>query len=448
MGISRRGFLTTTGAGVLSAGLSNGAWAKVLPSALNAQNFGVKIGGGDQSVALQRAINQAVLKQIPLFLPGGDYAVSNITLPSGLELVGIPGQSTLSYNGGGGLLNASGSKNISLHGLSLKGNRLDLSSASGGLFIANDTSRLLMENCHIFDSSANCISLTNVSGKISNCELAQARQAALFSMDARGLILTGNYVHDCDNNGILVWRSQKSEDGTIVTQNRIENIKSVDGGSGQNGNGINIFRAFNVIAAQNRISDCAYSAVRSNAGSACQIIGNSCSRIGEVALYAEFDFEGAVIAQNIVEDAAAGVAITNFNNGGRMGVCANNIIRNLFIRKGNEDERGIGIGVEADTLVSGNLVENAPRIGIALGWGKYMRDVSASNNIVRKSTIGIAVSITYGAGRALISNNLISGAQTHAIAGFDYGKTLPQDLIKPANAAAFTNLTLSGNVAS
>ncbi len=446
MVFSRRFFLTVAGAGVLTSGLSLQTRAQTLPSALNARDLGVETGGGDQTAALQRAIDQAAAKQLPLFLPGGDYAVSNITLPSGLQLIGVPGQSVLSYDGGGGLLSANGSRNISLRGLVLKGNMLDLSRSA--LFVAQDAARLSLQDCRIYDSSANCISLRSVSGRIDNCELAQARKAALFSIDANGLIITANHVHDCDNNGILVWRSQKSEDGTIVSQNRIENIATVDGGSGQNGNGINIFRAHNVMASQNRISDCAFSAVRSNAGSACQIIGNSCSRIKEVALYAEFGFEGAVIAQNIVEDAAAGVSITNFNNGGRLGVCANNIIRNLFVREGEEDLRGIGIGVEADTLVSGNLVENAPRIGIALGWGKYMRDVSATNNIVRKSRIGIAASISQGAGKALIANNLISGSKTHAIAGFDYGKTLSQDLIDSANAAAFDNLRISGNVVS
>ncbi len=446
MTFSRRGFLTLAGAGALSTGFSLAALAKVLPSSLNARNFGVKTGGGDQSQALQNAIDQAASKQMPLFLPGGNYAVSNIVLPSGLQLIGVPGQSMLSYNGGGGLLSANGSGNVSLSGLVLNGNTLDLSGSA--LFVAQDATGLSLNDCRIFDSSANCISLRSVSGRIENCELANARQAALFSIDADGLIITANHVHDCDNNGILVWRSQKSEDGTIVTQNRIENIATVDGGSGQNGNGINIFRAHNVIASQNRISDCAFSAVRSNAGSACQIIGNSCSRIKEVALYAEFGFEGAVIAQNIVEDAAAGVSITNFNNGGRLGVCANNIIRNLFVREGEKDQRGIGIGVEADTLVTGNLVENAPRIGIAVGWGKYMRDVSVTNNIVRKSRIGIAVSISLGAGKALIANNLISGSKTHAIAGFDYGKTLPQELMESDNAAVFTNLTISGNVVS
>ncbi len=446
MDFSRRVFLIAASAGVLTSGFSQTAWAQVLPSALNALDFGVETGGGNQSAALQRAIDEAASKQMPLFLPGGDYAASNIQLPTGLQFFGVPGQTTLSYNGGGGLLSANGARNVSLRGLVLKGNMLDLSGSA--LFVAQDATGLSLEDCRIFDSSANCISLRNVSGKISNCELARARKAALFSIDTDGLIISANHVHDCDNNGILVWRSQSSEDGTIVTQNRIENIATVDGGSGQNGNGINIFRAHNVIASQNRISDCAFSAVRSNAGSACQIIGNSCSRIKEVALYAEFGFAGAVIAQNIVEDAAAGVSITNFNDGGRLGVCANNIIRNLFVREGEKDLRGIGVGVEADTLVTGNLVENAPRIGIALGWGKYMRDVSATNNIVRTSRIGIAASISLGAGKALIANNLISGSKTHAIAGFDYGKTLPQELMESNNAAAFDNLTISGNVVS
>lgn len=167
-----------------------------------------------------------------------------------------------------------------------------------------------------------------------------------------------------------------------------------------------------------------------------------------MALYAEFGFEGALIAQNIIDDAASGVAITNFNNGGRLGICANNIIRNLYVRVGDEDERGIGIGVEADTLVTGNLVENAPVMGIAMGWGKYLRDVSVTGNIIRKSGIGIGASISAGAGTALISNNLISGAATHAIAGFDFYKIWPQDLIKSSNTARFPHLSVTGNVAS
>ncbi len=46
----------------------------------------------------------------------------------------------------------------------------------------------------------------------------------------------------------------------------------------------------------NRIQNCAFSAVRGNSAANIQIVGNSCSDLGEVALYSEFAFEGAVIA--------------------------------------------------------------------------------------------------------------------------------------------------------
>ena len=115
--------------------------------------------------------------------------------------------------------------------------------------------------------------------------------------------------------------------------NRIERIAAKSGGSGQNGNAINVFRAGSVMVSGNRIADCAFSAIRSNSGSNCQMIGNSCARLGEVALYAEFSFEGAVIANNLVDKAATGVAVTNFNEGGRLAVVQGNLIRNLFLRK-------------------------------------------------------------------------------------------------------------------
>jgi uncharacterized secreted repeat protein (TIGR03808 family) len=127
-----------------------------------------------------------------------------------------------------------------------------------------------------------------------------------------------------------------------------------------------------VIVSGNRIADCAFSAIRSNSGSNCQMIGNSCARLGEVALYAEFAFEGAVIANNIVDKAATGITVTNFNDGGRLAVVQGNLVRNLFFRK-DPDSRGNGISIEADTVVSGNVIENAPGFGIAIGWVSYLR---------------------------------------------------------------------------
>ena len=141
--------------------------------------------------------------------------------------------------------------------------------------------------------------------------------------------IAGNTVRSAGNGGILLWRSTAGDDGTLVVDNRIENVANRSGGSGQYGNAINVFRANNVIVRGNRIRNAAFSAMRGNAASNLQIVGNTCTAFGEVALYAEFGFEGAMIANNIVDGAALGVSVTNFNEGGRLAVVHGNIIRNL-----------------------------------------------------------------------------------------------------------------------
>ena len=45
------------------------------------------------------------------------------------------------------------------------------------------------------------------------------------------------------------------------------------------------------------------------------MIGNSCARLGEAAIYAEFSAEGTVIANNLVDRAAAGISVANFAKG-------------------------------------------------------------------------------------------------------------------------------------
>jgi uncharacterized secreted repeat protein (TIGR03808 family) len=84
--------------------------------------------------------------------------------------------------------------------------------------------------------------------------------------------------------------------------------------------------------------------------------------------------------------------VTNFNDGGRLAVVQGNLIRNLFRREQEkEDKRGEGISVEADAVVSGNTIENAPTVGIQIGWGAYMRDVSAIGNVIRNARVGISI---------------------------------------------------------
>ena len=238
-------------------------------------------------------------------------------------------------------------------------------------------------------SGGNGIWFEQVSGDVSDNIFTGIATTAVVSFDALGLIVSRNTILGTNDNGIEILRTAIGDDGTQVLDNRIEDIKAGPGGSGQYGNAINAFRAGNVIVRGNRIKNCDYSAVRGNSASNIQITGNSVSNVREVALYSEFSFEGAVIANNTVDGAALGVSVCNFNEGGRIAVVQGNIIRNLIPKRpigtAPDDDAGIGIYVEADTSVTGNVVENAPSFGIIAGWGKYLRDVAISGNVIRNS---------------------------------------------------------------
>ncbi len=244
-----------------------------------------------------------------------------------------------------------GVADVSLAGLSFAGD--------GALVSTIDARDVTIENCR-FIGGARGVVLERCSGVVRASVFRGQSDAALFALDSKGLEISGNTVSDIGTNGIMVWTSDKREDGTLVANNRISRIASVPGDTGQTGNGVSVFRAGNVIVSGNRISDCAYSAIRNNAGDNCQIINNSASRLGETALYCEFAFQGAVISNNIIEGAGNGISITNFDVGGRLATCNGNVVRRCT---------GFGIFAEAQTVICGNAVEVSHRSRHCTGLG-------------------------------------------------------------------------------
>ena len=108
------------------------------------------------------------------------------------------------------------------------------------------------------------------------------------------------------------------------------------------------------------------------------------------------------------------------------------------------NDPGIGIYVEADTSVTGNVIESAPAFGIMAGWGKYLRDVAISGNIIRKTFIGIGVSVADGAGTALVNSNMISDTPRGAVVGLDHARPVTPDLT--ANGAGkYAQIEISAN---
>ncbi len=398
----------------------------------DATQYGVHPGSpDDQTKVMQRAIDEAARAQVPLALPPGVYRVGQLRLQSGTQLVGVRGATRFVFNGGASMLSGEGASNIGLVNITLDGSGIPLPTRRGLVHCLGGRD-VRISDCEITGSGGNGIWLENASGDVSGNIITRSATTAIVSFDAQGLQVARNTIQGTNDNGIEILRTAIGDDGTLVADNRIEDIKAGPGGSGQYGNAINAFRAGNVIVRGNRIRNCDYSAVRGNSASNIQITGNSVSDVREVALYSEFSFEGAVIANNTVDGAALGVSVCNFNEGGRLAVVQGNIIRNLLPKRpigtAPDDDAGIGIYVEADTTVSGNVIENAPSFGIVAGWGKYLRDVVISGNVIRNAFVGVGVSVTPGAGTALVSNNVISEAPRGAVVGLDHARAITPDL--------------------
>jgi uncharacterized secreted repeat protein (TIGR03808 family) len=451
MDVNRRHLIgAVSGAAGALAISPDAARAAPLASALgrDATQYGVRPGSpDDQTRALQRAIDETARAQAPLALPPGVYRTGMLRLQNGTQLTGVRGATRLVFTGGASMVSGEGAGHIGLSNITLDGGGIPLPERRGLVHCLGGHDIRIID-CEITGSGGCGIWFENVSGDVSGNIITNTATTAVVSFDAQGLLVSRNTILGTNDNGIEILRTAIGDDGTLVLDNRIEDIKAGPGGSGQYGNAINAFRAGNVIVRGNRIRNCDYSAVRGNSASNIQITGNSVSDVREVALYSEFAFEGAVIANNTVDGAAFGVSICNFNEGGRLAVVQGNIIRNLLPKRpigtAPDDEAGVGIYVEADTSVSGNVIENAPSFGIIAGWGKYLRDVAISGNVIRNAFVGIGVSVAPGAGTVLVSNNLISQTPRGAVVGLDRMRPVTPDL-SADGAQRFAQLTIAAN---
>jgi uncharacterized secreted repeat protein (TIGR03808 family) len=452
MDVNRRHLIgiSTAGAAGALAMSPDAARAAQLASALgrDVTQYGVRPGSpDDQTKNLQRAIDDAARAQAPLALPPGIYRTSLLRLQSGTQLIGVRGATKLVFNGGASMFLSEGEGHIGLSGLTLDGGNIPLPTRRGLVHCLGGRD-IRINDCEITGSGGNGIWLEQISGDISANIFTNIAATAIVSFDAQGLIVSRNTITGTNDNGIEILRTAVGDDGTLVADNRIENIKAGPGGSGQYGNAINAFRAGNVIVRGNRIRNCDYSAVRGNSASNIQITGNSVSDVREVALYSEFSFEGAIIANNTVDGAAVGVSVCNFNEGGRIAVVQGNIIRNLVPKRpigtAPDEDAGVGIYVEADSSVTGNVIENAPSFGIIAGWGKYLRDIAITGNVIRNAFVGVGVSVVPGAGTALVNNNMISETPRGAVVGLDHARAITTDL-SATGAQQYAQVVVGGN---
>ena len=448
--LARRHVLTGLVALVLAQ--SGAVFAKTVPAAkpaaakdglLLGSDFGIVAGSlDDQSKAVQQALDAAHEQGRPLLLPGGQIFVQNLEFRSNTRVLGQPGATVLISWLDNLIGKAELANNLVLDGIGFAGTPSDTES-DHGLLQVTDSIGVRISNCQFLLAKTSGVLLQNSEAVIAECVFDQL-DVAIFSHNSRGLTIRDNQISKCGNGGILIWRDASGPDGSIVTGNRLSHILARSGGDGQNGNGINVFRADHVVVSDNVIDDCAFSAIRANSASDCAIRGNTCTNLGEVAIYSEFGFSGAVISGNIVDGAATGVSITNLDQGGHLATCSGNIIRNI----GKEPPSGaagssFGIYVEADTAVTGNTISSVAGAAIGAGYGPFLRNVLIADNVITNVDTAVGISVVNGIGAVRIAGNLISGVRHDVFTGAEWEKVVSTDLL--ADGGRFPTVTIEGN---
>jgi len=171
--------------------------------------------------------------------------------------------------------------------------------------------------------------------------------------------------------------------------------------------------------------------VRGNSASNIQITGNSISDVREVALYSEFSFEGAVIANNTVDGAALGVSVCNFNEGGRLAVVQGNIIATCW-----RSARSAQLRMTMPASVSMSrpippcqardreraLVRDRRGLGQISARRRDHRQCDPQR-LGRRRGFGDT-----RRGHALVNNNMISQTPRGAVVGLDHARPITSDL--------------------
>ncbi len=96
-------------------------------------------------------------------------------------------------------------------------------------------------------------------------------------------------------------------------------------------------------------------------------------------------------------------------------------------------------------MVANNVIENVPGIGIAAGFGPFLRNVSISDNVITGADIGIGVTVVNDpqVGKVRVSGNLIAAPKQHGIVGMEWETIVSDDLIR--DAGNYAHVSVSDN---
>lgn len=409
---------------------------------------GAATTGWTAFTSLQTVFDLARTQGLPVFLQPGVFQSGPLTVLATngggkpLKVEAVPGAATIRFTGGGTPLKIENMSSVRFHGVVFDGQNLALPDYAylRPAFIAlKQTNDIIFEDCQIKNSPGIGVYVTGGNAKLSGCYIA-SHSIGVFSEDAQTFVHKNN-IAMIANNGVMIWRSANSGDNSEVTGNIINGIETAAGGTGQNGNGVNVFRAMGVNICDNHILNVKYSAVRCNGGGMAVIEGNNIWNAREVAIYIEapgagIDLAGAIVSNNHLDTVGTGVSVANaglYSDGvARSVVIEGNRISNARVVQITDpgywppNSGGNGITAETDCVISGNIIDGAQGIGVQIGTNDAVRDICVTGNLVRASAIGIAVSnnvIAGTSGEVIVSGNIVRGATNGAIVPTSFNGT-------------------------
>lgn len=395
-------------------------------------------GTGWISGTVQTAINAARTNGRPLFVLQGSYATGPLTVDSSVagscEIQAVEGDATFAFSGGAYLLKVNGIANVRISGMIFDGQNASITDSSqqaGLVSFANATNFSLKDSIVTNSTQSGVVARDGALGTIGQCVVSNC-SIGIQSYNSQ-ISAISNTISSCSNNGIVVTRVPPSGssafDGSVLSKNMISNISTAAGGTGQNGNGIDVYRAIGVKTEGNTIFTTQFSSIRYNASGQCQIIGNFCYGARECSIFIEattsgLDLIGGMVSNNIVQQCGDGIKVVN--SGGSQGVARRIVVSGNVVtdvQKNTINDAGYvptasnacGIQVEGTCAVTGNIVENAAGFGIVLGTNAAAANLLATGNIVSVSPVGIGFSNDGGAGQTSIQSNMVTGSNNGSI---------------------------------
>jgi hypothetical protein len=128
-----------------------------------------------------------------LRLPPGSFVVSNIDLPDGARIIGVPGATRLIYGGRGHGMLAEGARRIELSGLDLDGANQRLGGHVTGADASARRQRGGSRGHGIAGADRHGLTLEACGGRIQPLEISGARLAGIYAVESRGLSITATW---------------------------------------------------------------------------------------------------------------------------------------------------------------------------------------------------------------------------------------------------------------